>query len=135
MTPAPPKTPCHAVSGKFRFLSNKYVPTPSLDEIETDLLLSLKDFRHQAHKRAAAVKLHERAPSNNPQNNPTTSQLMDVSKIDSWHEPQLAVPGNNEELCYGLGSNLYDKISAFLEVNSGHKRFKQLLTHLESDII
>jgi hypothetical protein len=123
------------VAEMVRFLSNKYVPTPSLDKFETDLLLSLKEFCHQALKRAAAVTLHKRAPSNNPQNNPMTSQLTNVFDIDSWHEAQLADPNDNEEFCYGLGSNLYDKISAFPEVDSGHKHVEQVLTHLESDEI
>jgi hypothetical protein len=118
-----------------RFLSNKYVPTPSLNKIETDLLQSLKDFCHRAHKRATAVKLHKKAPSNNPQNNPTTSQWTVVSNIDSWHKAQLADPDDNEEFRHGLGSNINDKISAFPEVDSGHKRFEQFMTHLESDAI
>jgi hypothetical protein len=44
----PESPPDHVmqVAGMVRFLSNKYVPTPSLDKIDTDLLLSLKDFRH-----------------------------------------------------------------------------------------
>jgi hypothetical protein len=95
----PMSLPDHVVqvAEMVRFLSNKYVPTSSLDEIENDLLLSLKDFHHRARKRAAAVTLHKRAPSNNPQNNPMTSQLTDVFDIDSWHEAQLADPDDNEE--------------------------------------
>jgi hypothetical protein len=60
---------------------------------------------------------------------------MDVSNIDSRHKPQLADPNNTKEFNYGLGNNLYDIISAFPEVDSGHKRFEQFLTHLELDII
>ncbi len=62
-------------------------------------------------------------------------QSTNVSNIDSWHEPQLADPDDTKEFRYGLGSNLYDKISAFPEVDSGHKHCEQFLTHLESDII
>jgi hypothetical protein len=49
---------------------------------------------------------------------------MDVLNIYSWHKAQLADPDNNKEFHYGLGSNLYDKISAFPEVDSGHKHFE-----------
>jgi hypothetical protein len=92
-------------------------------------------LKNKQRERAAAVKLHKKAPSNNPQNNPMTSKSTDVSKIDSWHEAQLADPNNNKEFCYGLGSNLYDKISAFPEIDSGYKCFEQFLTHLESVVI
>jgi hypothetical protein len=34
------------VAEMVRFLSNKYIPMPLLNKIETNLLLSLKDFRH-----------------------------------------------------------------------------------------
>jgi hypothetical protein len=81
------------------------------------------------------VKLHKKLPSNNPLNKSLTSQSTAVSNADSWHEAQLADLDNNKKFCYGHGSNLYDKISAFPEVNSGHKYFEQLLTHLESDLI
>ena len=55
----PHEPPDHVrqVVGTVRYLSNKYVPTPSLDEIEIDLLQGLKDFRYRARKRAAAIKL------------------------------------------------------------------------------
>jgi hypothetical protein len=37
--------------------TNKYVPTPSLDEVEIDLLQGLtKDFRNRVHKLAKGIK-------------------------------------------------------------------------------
>jgi hypothetical protein len=43
----PESLPDHVmqVAEMVRFLLNKYAPTPSLKEIETDFLLTLKDFR------------------------------------------------------------------------------------------
>ncbi len=38
-----------------RALSNKYIPVPLLEEVEINILQSLKDFRHRARKRAAAA--------------------------------------------------------------------------------
>jgi hypothetical protein len=44
----PESPPDHVmqIAEMVRFLLNKYVPTSSLDDIETDLLLSLNDFHH-----------------------------------------------------------------------------------------
>jgi hypothetical protein len=45
----PESPPDHIMQVAEMFiLSNKYVPTTSLNKIETDLLLSLKEFCHQA---------------------------------------------------------------------------------------
>jgi hypothetical protein len=45
------------VATMVRALSNKYVPVPSLDKVEVNLLLSLRDFCHHARKRTAQVHL------------------------------------------------------------------------------
>jgi hypothetical protein len=64
------------------------------------------------------------------------SQLTAALNADSWHKAKPADAGDDRDKhCYGLGSDLYDKISASPEVDSGHKCFKQFLTHLESDLI
>ncbi len=60
---------------------------------------------------------------------------MAVLNVNSWHEAQPADPNNTNECCYGLGIDLYGKVSAFPEVDSGHKRFEQCLTCLESDLV
>jgi len=78
------------VAVMVRSLSNKYVPVPSLDEIEIDLQASLKDFRHRCRKRAAAVALREHTdpPSSQLQTTPTeASQSTERSDADSWREP------------------------------------------------
>jgi hypothetical protein len=45
-TPHEPPDAVKQVVDMVRSLSNKYVPTPSLDEVEIDLLQGLKDFHH-----------------------------------------------------------------------------------------
>ncbi len=110
------------VATMVRALSNKYVPVPSLNKVEINLLLSLKDFCHQARKRAGQVDLWENATEQRRytrQRETTLSALSDSSNLNYWQEPDLVDP--NEDL-YGLGTNLYDTILSHLEVNSTHNQ-------------
>jgi hypothetical protein len=97
-------------------LSNKCVPVPSLNKIEIDILHSLrKDFCQQAHKRAAAVRLHKYPKSH----------------ADLWHE--LEKPDDGNQNWYGLGSHLYKTILAHPEIDSGHPHFESFLDKLEME--
>jgi hypothetical protein len=96
-------------------LSNKYVPTPSLDKVEIDILQSLKDFRHRVHEHTAMRKLHKGSIKAPTRHCPSD----DASNINSWHKAEQ--PGESDTDWYSLGSNLYGTISAFLEVDSGKK--------------
>jgi hypothetical protein len=84
---------------------------------EIGLLHSLKDFRQLAHKRAAAVKLCETPKSN----------------ADSWHEAEQL--DDDDQDCYGLGSDLYDTISAHPDINSRHRHFESFLDKLEMEFV
>jgi hypothetical protein len=66
---------------------------------------------------------------------PIRSQyLSDASfDIDSWHEAEQHKDINPDR--YGLGSNLYDTISAYPEVDSGKKQLKNFLNKLEMEFV
>jgi hypothetical protein len=79
-----------------RSLSNKYVPTPSLDKVEIDLLHGLKDFCDCARKHAATVQLWETTaaiPTVQASNPPEPSQSSTNTDAESWHKP----PEHGEE--------------------------------------
>ena len=120
-----------------RSLSNKYVPTPSLDEVEIDLLQGLKDFRHRVRKRAEAIKLREgtvEKPARRPLGpRRAVANLADDSDIDSWHEAEE--PEIDDEDRYGLGSDLYDTISSIPEADSGAKRLEYFFDKLELEFV
>jgi len=123
------------VAVMVRSLSNKYVPVPSLDEIEIDLQASLKDFRHRCRKRAAAIALREHTdpPSSQLQTPPMeASQSTERSDADSWREPVQPDPPLDEDR-WGFGTNLYDTISAHPEVPSNHNRLEHFLDKLENE--
>jgi hypothetical protein len=103
-----------------RDLSNKYVPMPLLDEIEIDLLQSLKDFHHQARKRAAKVHLREKSSHIPPQNTSDISPPSSDTNADSWQEPDCKATEDNDHF-RGFDTDLYDKISSNPEVASQHK--------------
>jgi hypothetical protein len=88
------------VAVMVRSLSNKYVPVPSLDEIEIDLQNSLKDFRYRCRKRAAAVALRERSdpsPANSRARIHTDLQSLGRSDdTDEWHEPHQPEPADDD---------------------------------------
>jgi hypothetical protein len=118
--PHPPPDHVMQVAAMVRSLSNKYVPAPSLDEIEIDLQNSLKDFRYRCRKRATAIALRERSnlsPSRRP------------NDTDEWNETHQPEPIDDDR--YGLGTNLYDTISAYKEDPSDHKRLEYFLNKLE----
>ena len=116
-----------------RSFSNKYVPVPSLDEIEIDLQNSLKDFRYRCRKRATAVALREcsdPSPANSRARIHTDLQSSRRSDdTDKWHEPHQPKPVDDDR--YGLGTNLYDTISAYKEDPSDHKQLEYFLNKLE----
>jgi hypothetical protein len=57
----------------------------------------------------------------------------DASNIDSWHEAEQ--PEESDPDQYGLGSDLYDTISAFSEVDSGKKQLGHFLDKLEMEFV
>ncbi len=121
------------VATMVRALLNKYVPIPLLNEVKGDLLLSLKDFHHQAHKRVGQVNLWEKATEqrwNTRQRNTTLSALSDPSDVDYWQEPD---PVDPIEDWYWLRTNLYDTISSHPEVNSSHNQLKHFFDNLEME--
>ena len=118
-------------------MSNKYVLTPSLDEVEIDLLQGLKDFRHRVRKCAAAIKLREgtvKKPARPPLGpRRADATLANNSDIDSWHEAEE--PEIDDEDRYGLGSDLYDTISSTPEADSGAKRLEYFFDKLELEFV
>jgi hypothetical protein len=120
-----------------RSLSNKYVPTPLLDKVEIDLLQSLKDFRHRVRKCAATVKLRKGtidAYTKHLLSPMRTARPSDnASDISSWHKAEQ--PEESDPNRYGLDSDLYDAISALLEVNSGKKQLEHFLDKLEMEFV
>jgi hypothetical protein len=74
------------VTSMVRALSNKYVPVPLLEEVEINLLQSLKDFRHHARKRVAAINLRKMRtnipqPEGQPTQRTTTSDSSTASNM------------------------------------------------------
>jgi hypothetical protein len=136
-TPHEPPDAVKQVVDMVRSLSNKYVPTPSLDKVEINLLQGLKDFRHWVRKRAAAVKLCKgmvNAPARCPVGPIQVARPSnDMSDINSWHEAKESKESNPD--WYGFGSNLYDTISAFLEADSAKKQLQHFLDKLEMEIV
>ena len=135
----PHEPPDHVrqVVGTVRSLSNKYVPTPSLDKIKVNLLQGLKDFCHRARKRATAIHLCKgtvAAPALRPTYSLGISDLPnDASDIDSWHDGQP--PDDVEHDQYGLRSNLYDQISAYPEADSDQTWLEAFLNKLEWTVV
>ncbi len=117
-----------------RDLSNKYVPTPSLDEIEIDLLQSLKDFCHRARKQAAKVHLREKSSHVPPQNTSDISPPSSDTNTDSWQEPDCGATEDNDHF-WGFDTDLYGKILSNPEVASQHKWFEGFLDKLELDLM
>jgi hypothetical protein len=136
-TPHEPPDAVKQVVDMVRSLSSKYVPTPSLDKVEIDLLQGLKDFYHRVRKRAAAVKLRKgtvHAPTRCPFGPIQVAHPSDdTSDIDSWHEAEE--PKELDPDWYGLGSDLYDTISAFPEADSGKKQLEHFLDKLEMEFV
>jgi hypothetical protein len=138
-THIPPEPPdaVKQVVDMVRSLSNKYVPMPSLDKVEIDLLQGLKDFRHRVRKRAAAVKLRKGtvdAPARCPLGPIQVARPSDdTSDIHSWHEAEE--PKESDPDWYGLGSDLYDTIFAFPEADSGKKQLEHFLDKLEMEFV
>jgi hypothetical protein len=134
-TPHEPPDAVKQVVDMVRSLSNKYVPTPSLDKVEIDLLQGLKDFYHRVRKRAAAVKLREGtvdAPARCPLGPIQVARPSDnTSDINSWHE--VEEPKELDPNWYDLGFNLYDTISAFPKADSGKKQLEHFLDKLEME--
>jgi hypothetical protein len=94
----------------------------------------VKDFCHCARKRATAVKLHETTtntlqPQGQPTQQTTTLDSSTTSNNDSWHESTNAPEDGKGQ--YGLGTNLYNTISAQPEVDSGHSCLEHFLDKLE----
>ncbi len=58
--------------------------------------------------------------------------LSDSSDLDYWQEPD---PVNPNEDWYGLGTDLYDTISSYLEVSSTHNQLKHFLDNLEMEFL
>jgi hypothetical protein len=86
------------VATMVRALSNKYVPILLFNEVEVDLLLSLKDFCHWACKRAGQVNLQEKASEqrrNTRQRDIILSALSDSSDINYWQELDPADPNED----------------------------------------
>ncbi len=94
------------VASMVRSLSNKYFPVPLLNEVEIDLLQSLKDFCHRAWKQATAVTLQEtnQQPKEQQTQCTTDPNISTTLNNDSWHEPPIPAENNNN--WYGLGINL-----------------------------
>ncbi len=57
----------------------------------------------------------------------------DASNIDSWHKGEQNK--ESDPNWYGLGSDLYDTISTFPEVDSGKKRPEHFLDKLEMEFV
>ena len=137
-THIPHEPPDHVkqVVEMVRSLSNKYVPTPSLNKVEIDLLQGQKDFRHRIRKRAKAIRLREgtvEQPARQPRSpSRAVGTPADDSDIDSWHEADH--PEEPEER-YGLGSDLYDTISSKPEEDSGQKRLEYFFNQLETEFV
>ncbi len=120
-----------------RSLSTKYVPMPLLNEVEIDLLHGLKDFHHRAHKRATTVKLCEGTVESPARCSlgPTQAQRPSDASFDinSWHKAKQ--PKEIDPDWYVLGSNLYDTILAYPEVDSGKKQLENFLDKLEMEFV
>jgi hypothetical protein len=116
------------VATMVRALSNKYIPAFTIDKVEIDLLQSLKDFCHCTRKRAGDVRLRKNQPR-------TTHYLDDSSNLNKWHKVEQVEVTKESNECYGLGSSLYDTITAHPEVNSGHNRLEHFLDKLEMELV
>jgi hypothetical protein len=91
----PPPDNVKQFASMVRALLNKYVPILLLEQIEIDLLKSLKDFCHCTRKCITAVNLRKIAtntlqPQGQPPQQTTTLDSSITSNNDSWHEPTNA---------------------------------------------
>ncbi len=123
------------VATMVRALSNKFVPIPLLNKVEINLLLSLKEFRHQACKCAGQVDLWENTSEQRWNTRLRDKNILvssDSSNLDYWQEPDPVDP--NEDW-YGLGTDLYDTISSHPEVNSAHNWLEHFLDNLEMEFL
>ena len=115
--------------------SDKYVPMPSAEDILTDQIEMLKDFRGRTRSRADQVKLRERTrnekeirrSSNQPTSLPTPgNEGDDGNSTNFWHENNPEPP----EL-KGMKTGLYDKLKGRTDKPSDHSTLESFLTDFE----
>jgi len=121
---AEPPASVRAVQAITKVTSDKYVPAPSLDELEIENAQMLRDFRRRVRLRASAVGLIEKEDK---RKHPKTRNRSDDDSGDYFEEREDVSTDTREP---SLRTGLYDKVSPFADEKSDHKRTEKFLSEV-----
>ena len=133
----PPLSVCK-VQGITEGTSDKYVPTPTLPNIEIDISNTLRDFRRRVRDKTVKIDLLEKKEKE--QNPPAVNANLNIdvspsedapSDEDQFREIQEEEPKIQDP---SLKTGLFEKNHCFQEESSSHKRTEAFLNDVSAHL-